>query len=252
MEQGLPVTDDGRHLAPARHARAMREWVVTVLAGVALLTVAIMQRPEGVDQAKVAEAKAGITVEPVSVSPLVGIGKAMLWWKWNRTDADPAVMARIDEFAHTAGDKFRVAIVAGEFVSDEAREERLEELEGKLAPESVLRRDIEAVRMLRGGERAQSPEPEMIEGLRERHGWFARLAMLGQDAAADAALKEEASRHGLRFLLVLLGVGVGVLGMLAAGLAAMIVLIVRAATGNLRTRFVRTPREMGSDRALWL
>ena len=251
MDQG-PGFDADRHVPPARHAKKVREWVVTALAAVALVTVAVLQRPEGPDPAKLAEARAGITVEPVSVDPLVAIGKAMLWWKWKRTDADPAVMQRIDEMAHTAADKFRAAVVAGEFVDDVAREDRFETLEERLAPESVLRQDIAAVRMMRAGDLGQSPRPDMIEGLKERHGWFARVAMLGQDGAADAALTDETERHGVRVLLVLVGLFGGVVAGVGAGVAALIVLIVRAATGNLRGRFVRTPPEMGSDRALWL
>ncbi len=249
MDQGS--VDPGHTLPPPRPSKA-REWFVTLLAAALLLIVAVMQRPQPPDPAKVAQANSGTAVEPIGIDPLVGVGKAMLWWKWNSpADADPSLLSRIDDLAHGAPDKFRMAILAGEYAGVDARESRLVALEEKLAPDSILHKDIQVVRMLKAAD-PTDPEPAMLDGFKDRHGWFARAALQGRDAAADAAFRAQTSAHGARFVIVLAVFGVGLFLALIGGLIALIVLLVRATTGALRPRFVRTPPELGSDRALWL
>src|SRR5205085_1011944 len=53
--------------------------------------------------------------------------------------------------------------------------------------------------------------------------------------------------------IVVLGVFGGVvLCAIVAGIAMLIVMVVRMATGHVRSRFVRTPGDLGSDGGLWM
>jgi len=77
--------------------------------------------------------------------------------------------------------------------------------------------------------------------LRDRHGWFAELALthaLDQDADRRAEIR----REGMGVLALVAGAGVTFLGALAAGLVLLVVGGVLVSTGRLRPRFVRPAR----------
>lgn len=235
--------------------RTERHLPLTILALCLLVIVAIVQRPGAPDPLKIAAARTGSEVEPVSVSPLIGMGRGFLWYKTaSPTPLDERFITLIDESAHTAADKFRAALLIGELVDAEARDERLELLEEKLAPDSPLREDIATVRALEAAEAGQgeAPDDAAKDGLLQRHGWFARLFLARGDTASGAAFRAAAESYGFRLFLILAIFGMGVLAAIAAGFVVLIIAIVQAATGRLRPRFTRTPPDLGSDRGLWL
>lgn len=263
----MGVMQDATHPYPAELDGGMpdprprrREWPLVVLALVLLGVVAFMQRPGEPDPLAAREAKSGKLVDPVGVNPLVGIGKASLWLKGQLSNAGDANGAKDlirigDDYARSAADRFRMAVLAGELDGWKERESRFEKLEAKLDPDSPLRADIATVRAVKfaGGEEGPAPaEPAAKEGLKERHGWFARLVLAGEDPAEDSALERETARDG-EVLVAVLGLFMLVFfAALVAGVVILILLTIRAATGKLHSGLSMAPGAAAGDRALWL
>ncbi len=113
--------------------------------------------------------------------------------------------------ARTPEDKIRAAIIAGELASRESAVEELRSAEESLPPESPLRDDAAAVEDLYAGGEA-APDAEALRALRERHGWFGRLAAARARGPDDPELKRMLG-GGETIVLLLLG------GMLVGGAA---------------------------------
>lgn len=185
---------------------------------------------------------------------------------------DPTAMPTLDRFATTDADRLRAAIVAGEIAGDEEAEARLSALLERLDPAHPLASDARALLRIYAGDPglAESPEgepegdresepesgsgggsgggsgleapPEPLpetdaEGLRQRHGFFAEVALthhLARDHPDRAALVS----GGVAMITVVLGAA-AIAGLaLLAGLVLFIVAVVLAARGKLRSSIV--------------
>lgn len=253
-QAGPPGRDGG-----GRADRNRSSWLLTIVTLVLMAAVVVVQRPEKADPKEVRAALTGTVVEAPEFSPLIGVAKVRLWAGAQGALFEPlhaSLMQAADDFARTAADRFRVAILAGEVGGAAAREKRFEELIPDLDPDSPLHQDIQTVRALKApGEGIESP-PEVTDeakaALRERHGWFARLVLAPERPGAEAAFEKEIAEDGKALFFFFSLLSLFILGAITVGLVILIIGLVQAVTGRLRARFVPTPAELGSDRGLWL
>lgn len=233
-------------------------WGLVVLAVALMGVLAVMQRPEAPDPAAAAKEKSGAEVQPVGIDPLVGVGKALFWLKWSpafeghwKGISDRMIEGYVDELASGAAGRLRGALLAGELGTDADRESRLMKLEADLAPESVLRKDIATARML-AADGAERPPAEAVAEFKSRHGWYARGLLARSDEAVRREFRAETEAGGTRIVVAggLYGLAFGVAFL--TGVVLLILGIVWACTGRIRSRLVRTPEDMGWDRGLWL
>lgn len=238
---------------PAQPAPRQRSrWPLTILALVLVAVVAIVQRPGAPDPVKMAQAKSGSVVDPVSINPLVAVGKGLLMLKSTSKQPIPDLyLDFVDSSARTAPDRFRAAILMGELRGEAEREARFAALDKDLDPGSPLRQDIQTVRQLTASP-AEQPDAAAIEGFKERHGWFARLILVKGDPAAEKTLQDQIDADGMRLVAVIVAFGIFLVVAILSGIAVLIVAIVQFSSGSLRFRFARTPEALGSDRGLWL
>lgn len=237
--------------------RSRREWPLTILALLLVTVVAILQRPGEPDPAKVRAEMTGATVEPITINPLIGFSKAILWVNGKSTGeiTPEQLLQYVEPQARTAADRFRVALLAGELMGSAAREQRFDELEKDLAAESPLRQDIktaEAIKAHEADPESSAPAPQAVADFQTRHGWFARMILADQTPGGEAAFEREVSSDGQALLGVLFLAGAGILLAILTGVVLLIVALVKLLSGALHSGFVPTPQDMGGDRALWL
>jgi membrane protease YdiL (CAAX protease family) len=163
----------------------------------------------------------------------------------------------VDQYAYSAADRFRAAILGGELDGWHAREARFDRLEAKLSEDSILRKDIQTVRALTWSDFRESPPDSLPTeadkaDLAKRHGWFARWITTRDNTAAERDLERQTAADGQRIMSIIFLFGLVVLAAIAAGFVILIIGIVQLLTGKLRPAFRPTPPELGQDRGLWL
>jgi membrane protease YdiL (CAAX protease family) len=142
-----------------------------------------------------------------------------------------SLLPEVDAAANTPDEKVEAAIVAGEIAGAPAATERLD----KLAPNSAdspARDDVAALRALYAGGTSAVLTPVQGEALLNRHEWFGRLA-LSFDKPGDDPGRRAALRPPVRTALVLIAATLVGGAALLAGLALLVVGIVRRAGGKL-------------------
>lgn len=190
---------------------------------------------------------------------------------------NPPKPVKKGEFASPAVDRLRATIIAGEaFKSDELLW-RVRDIEKTLDETSVLREDVQVVRAIYGldgieatskkfGEALKESEktddvltvdikplleePQQAiarltdaqkDGFKQRHGWFAELALSRGDATST--LRETAARQGWMVLIVLIAVGTLVFFAAGAGFVLLIVFVVQYFGGRWKWRMERPRTE---------
>ncbi len=169
------------------------------------------------------------------------LGTKLLFGEAQAKSLEP-LLQQVLAAAKSPADRLRAAIVAGELKGSEAALERLESQNGQELPEE-LRTDARIL------ETVYTDGPEALdagarERLRERHGWFGRLALVhgaGKGDSQRAAVTRPAVRTTLTLMLAGLGAIVGVL----AGVGLLITALVLALTRQLRFTYQPPPRGAG-------
>lgn len=192
--------------------------------------------------------------------------------------ANPPKAPKQGEFPSPAVDRLRATIIAGEALKGDELLWRVRDVEKTLDAKSALVEDVKVVRvlygldgfedastklgetlkgidkqegaveidikpMLEGGAKAAATLTEaQRDGFKQRHGWFAELALSRGDATST--LRETAARQGWMVLGVLIAVGMLVFLAGGAGLVLLIVFVVRLLGGNWKWRLAR-PRVEG-------
>lgn len=137
-----------------------------------------------------------------------------------------------------AAERFRAAVLAGEAEGADAAIERLRKLETTISPTSPLHDDIRTALIVY----EQGPDAagqSRIDSLVDRHGWFGKLlASHGRDDTDPFRAGALTSAFWALVFFVLLGLGV--LGAAVTGFVLLIVGLVLAATGKMRSATART------------
>jgi membrane protease YdiL (CAAX protease family) len=149
----------------------------------------------------------------------------------------------LDVQAHSATDRFRVITVRAELQGAEAAHRRIDVMLGEEGLDGELEQDLVLLRRIYDGE---EPDADARERLRERHGWFGRLALThGRDEDPERrSLEAGALRTVIGLVaLLLLGLGAAVTGLVFFGLAL-------ARRREILTAYV-APRPAAHD-TIWL
>lgn len=232
-------------------------WLWTLLV-VLIGAVVVMQRPESPnldarrtaatgatvpapDDTLVLVGKLGIAGKPTlgpSAPMLQGVADSLVGWEPANPMGGPISPSNPPKARTTpfpAADRVRVAIIAAEVIGPDAALARLAlvETDTTLTPDSPLRADIAALKNIY----ATPPVPiddAQRTALRDRHRWFADLALSFPDPAAPVRTK--AQRDGTLMLLTMTG---GVLLAGAGTLAGCVLLLIAAINyRKMRSRFV--------------
>lgn len=137
-------------------------------------------------------------------------------------------MAALDQQGISRTDRLRIAMVAGELEGRRAALVRLSELEKEVDRGGELIVEIRTLkRLYERGREALSPEEEA--SLRDRHGWFGRLALCHNERSA-----EYNSLVSHRMALAGFGLGWGMVAtvLFLAGIVAAVLALMRASRGE--------------------
>ncbi len=192
--------------------------------------------------------------------------------------SNPPKPPKEGDFPGPAADRLRATIIAGETLGHDELLWRVRDIEKSLDEASPLVEDVKVVRALYGidgfeesakkfGDALKQSEttdevvvadikPMLVEpqeaaaklteaqkdGFKQRHGWFAELALSRGDTTST--LRETAARQGWMVLGVLIAVGMLVFLAVGAGFVLLIVFAVRLFGGSWKWRMER-PRVQG-------
>lgn len=148
--------------------------------------------------------------------------------------AEPPAPPSPDDVPPSAAERLRGAIVAAELAGPKAALDRLARLREVVSDNSDLRADIDALETIYSQEGDWTDEAR--DGLIERHGWFARLALSYNSAGADQ-VRDDAEGDAMKLVVFMLGFGLLFLLALLAGVVLLIVGLVFASGGRLRRAF---------------
>lgn len=143
-----------------------------------------------------------------------------------------------------ASDRLRIAILAGESIGPDGVRERLDLLDQVLDPASDLRSDYEIVRAIYGVEGAggrgggvadavAAMDPAKVATFKKNHGVFAELALSRGDASST--LRHDLATQGTMIITVIFIVMVLFAFVLLFGLVMLILAMVQAANGKMRS-----------------
>jgi membrane protease YdiL (CAAX protease family) len=153
------------------------------------------------------------------------------------------VLETLDDQARSPTDRLRVITVRAELQGAEAAHRRIDVMLGEEGLDPELEEDLTLLRRIYDGE---EPEMEARERLLERHGWFARLALV--HGRADAPERHSLEAGALRTV-------VGIVGLLLLGLGAFVAGIVLFSLALAKGRSILTsyvvPRPATYD-TVWL
>lgn len=206
-----------------------------------------------------APAEVASSVSPPGPDPVTITSQIMVSLN-ERTGGDLTALggrlSDLDRLATGPADRLRIAVVAAELDGPEAGVDRLGELDAEL---DALRPDANAderavLDELAGDARTirailTTGDPALVgaderDGLIDRHGWFAKLALTMGDGV-DAQTRAAVVDSGMRLLITLAGFGLLVIAAFLVGVVLMIVAIVKMSTGRVVWRF-RRPAPGGS------
>lgn len=136
-------------------------------------------------------------------------------------------------------DHLRGAVALAEFAGPEAGMKQLEAFMAReLKPgEEVLEADGRLLKQLLGDPPVAPSESEMV-GLRERHGFFADLAVSRGKPSTDP-VRAELESGGIQIILVALGAGGAALLGFFGAVAGVVVMVTQVTKKNFRFAFVR-------------
>jgi membrane protease YdiL (CAAX protease family) len=143
---------------------------------------------------------------------------------------DSELLRQLDHQAHTPEDRFRVAIIAGEFLG---HGEALTRMNALAAQDNALQADVQTAAALYGG---QNVAKETWGAFLDKYDWFAELLASHSKPPGDL-VRRDAIWPAYRTLFTMFGVLVAG-GLLAvAGLAILIVGILLLARRRIKTAF---------------
>lgn len=232
--------------APARDQRSRRadpdpgtprsRLVAVILACLVTLVVVAMQNAPAVGDmfssapAEVAGTARGEVVPPGMAEPVNLLGRMYVRLA-PLIKADPQAMPTLDQYAVTAEDRLRVAVVAGELLGTEATADRLADTAGTLEAGDPLLDDARLFqRAYREG--SWSLTAEERARLTDHHGFFADVALTHDLEQADPA-RLAPRAHGLLLLVLMLGFGAFIVVAFLAGFVAFVFAGIGIGTGRL-------------------
>lgn len=141
-----------------------------------------------------------------------------------------------------AADRLRATVLAGEVYGPDELAWRLNDVEKSLDPSSALVQDVRALRVLYRVADADGKAPAATEldpvseaGLRERHGWFADLALTRGDE--NAPVRAHAAGQGMALIVVFAVIGAVIALATVAGIVILIIGLTNFS--RIRPAFVR-------------
>lgn len=190
------------------------------------------------------------------------------------------LLESIDTMSATVVDRVRASIIAGELAGRDAALSRLTEVEAELESAKVwpegdvaaelaaasdggtwietpaeleaLKHDAALLRTIYEGDLSSAAlTPAQVNDLRNRHAWFAQVA-LAYNAPPANPERRQLAREAMRVLIAAMVMGSLVLGAGAAGFVLFIVAAVKAGATGLRARFLPSLRSFGAPSALEL
>jgi membrane protease YdiL (CAAX protease family) len=192
-------------------------WSAIIVTIVALLVLRVaLHKDAQAAEARAAEEKPGLQVL-LAGRYIVGVREVF-------PDKKAISAARLDDSLASAAkvpaDKFRAAIVKGEF---EGKEAALRDVEALQAETPALKADADILRHIYAGI-APVNEPDW-QDFERRHGWFADLAASFGKPSSDP-LREAAMKSAMRTMVVMIASFFFALGAFGVGLILLIVGIV--------------------------
>jgi membrane protease YdiL (CAAX protease family) len=261
--------------AGAGRSKSGTPWWLWALAAGLLALIVVQQRPEPPNPQSQSDAAKGLgPIEPPAGDPMVLIGKLMLGFDklaptygspgattspfaqlfqqqadllagWQGTNpAQPASVANPPtprSQPAPADTRIRAALLASLVQTPEEVDWRLSDVADNLDPASPLVGDVASIRAVLASQRTptavSSPplDPASIQGLIDRHGWFAKIVLAGGDPASPVRLA--AQRDGQLLVALLSGVGALIVLAVIAGLVMQLIAIVNRR--SLRARLIK-------------
>ncbi|MCX5689478.1 MAG: CPBP family intramembrane metalloprotease [Planctomycetota bacterium] len=147
-----------------------------------------------------------------------------------------SLVSQVDQSARSPLDRLRAALVVTELTTPEAGRERLSILQNDAKLPSNVREDLVLFDQILAATNPREAAAASHQGLIERHGWFARLA-LSRGLADTDPLREPLISGGGRILFVLAMLFFVAIVAVFGGLGCFVGAIVLAATGKIKARF---------------
>jgi membrane protease YdiL (CAAX protease family) len=149
----------------------------------------------------------------------------------------------LDVQARSTHDRFRVITVRAELQGAEAAHRRIDTMLGEEGLDGELEQDLVLLRRIYDGE---EPEADARARLRERHGWFARLALVyGRDGDPERRSLEAGALRTVIGLVVLMLLGLG------AAVAGFVLFCVALARRHQILTYYVVPRP-ATHHTIWL
>lgn len=220
--------------------------IATIAAVLAILAVMTTQQIGAFQSEKPATQEAGTAIQPPQEGDsflmmsgiLVRVANVLKSMSPNnRLDSMNAgtLITQVEEAAATPEDHFRALVVAAEIGGLEGTDERIDRaLKDKRIEYPGSQEDVDALRAITAG---HTPSPEQQASLRERHGYFGRLALTLGKPDTDPA-RAPYTRGGAAIMGFFVAVGGLLLAVGAASLVCFVIMIVRLSAGKVRPAFV--------------
>jgi membrane protease YdiL (CAAX protease family) len=227
--------------------------VIGLIAAISLVLVVMVFQQFGESAASKATHANAAAVEPPSVADPVRMASSIMvrMQDFIKTAGaqgggptpgsfgDP--MGQIESGAVTTVDKFRVAIVAAELVSDASAEQRLAKLDadvaaGKAEQFEGYEEDKATFERVLAGEADALPMAER-ERFVERHGYFGELALSKGKPATDA-MREKVAGGGAKLVAIFVVIGLVVVFAFFAAITCFIIACVKLGQRGLQRRFL--------------
>jgi membrane protease YdiL (CAAX protease family) len=165
--------------------------------------------------------------------------KSLSTWSGQSTPIPPDAIDPLDAAAADLIERLRVVPIAGEILGPDAALTRLDSIDAVLdadpAIDDAFRRDAATLRAIYSAPPGDSSalDPSQQDALRNRHHWFARLALAFDKPDADTARRAFAA-EGQRAMIAMIAVFFALAAAALAGLVLFIVAVASLGTGAIR------------------
>jgi len=154
------------------------------------------------------------------------------------------LIEQLEEDARTAEDRIRIAILTGESLGVDAGLQKLSSITETPVNDAAIQ-DIHSVRTIFTAGDATGLSASDREGLMTRHGYLGRLA-LAHGVPADREPRKTLQVEAFWFAVRLSVVGVGLMVMMAASVAAFVFVCVWLARGRLKAAYAASASDRGA------
>ena len=152
-----------------------------------------------------------------------------------------ALLPQVDDAAVTRDDRIRAVVVAGEVGGSAAALQRLDRFPIETSSEG---NDLAGLRALYDTGNADALTPAQRQALRDRHGWYGRLA-LSYGHGGDDPDRRQVLRPAIRTAVVLMAATAAGIGALLTGLVLLVVALVRWTGGTMIAAYRRAETPTG-------